>query len=326
MTECLVSTICVWTLSGSTTSLMVLTGPATGPNPLSCCPFTGLSTVCHIRAVPCYRARWLREIGFVGREYKRWYHQKPKCADNSQGFVSVRIQDFYPALVVFAYGVALSLVILILEIAYSKLQRRCREWRPAVRHSARSHQNTRTLLQNKTATKTAELRQSCDSGLADITENAPPDSSALTGGCRKALPKSTTLAKWVAGLRVGSTTSMCIVVVILERQTATVGMPLLSGLRTSLLHSPCLLATRYARYATALVATARSPKRLLKADHTVRYMFRHIMVISRCKYTNGRCNTEQCSSLATDFFLSISFITLPIANINISTYTAYIKI
>jgi hypothetical protein len=225
---------------------------------------------------------------------------------------------------VFAYGVALSLVILILEIAYSKLQRRCREWGPAVRHSAWSHQNTRTLLQKKTAT--AELRQSCDSGLADMTENAPPDSSALTGGCRKALPKSTTLVKWVAGLRVGSTTSMCIVVVILERQTATVGMPLLSGLRTSLLHSSCLLATRYARYATALVATARSPKRLLKADHTVRYMFRHIMVIRRCKCTNGRCNTEQCSSLATDFFLSISFITLPIANINISTYTAYIKI
>ena len=86
-----------------------------------------LSTVCHIRTVPCYRARWLREIGFVGREYKRWYHQKPKCADNSQGFVSVRIQDFYPALVVFAYGVVLSLLILILEIAYSKLQRQCRE-------------------------------------------------------------------------------------------------------------------------------------------------------------------------------------------------------
>ena len=126
-TECLVSTVCVWILSGSRTSLMVLTGPATGPNPLSCCPLTGLSTVCHNRTVFCCRARWLREIGFVGREYKRWYHQKPKCADNSQGFVSVRIQDFYPALVVFAYGVALSLVILILEIAYSKLQRRCRE-------------------------------------------------------------------------------------------------------------------------------------------------------------------------------------------------------
>ena len=85
------------------------------------------STLCHNRTVPCYRARWLREIGFVGREYKRWYHQKPKCADNSQGFVSVRIQDFYPALVVLAYGIVLSVVILILEIADSKLQRRCRK-------------------------------------------------------------------------------------------------------------------------------------------------------------------------------------------------------
>lgn len=72
-----------------------------------------------------YRARWLREIGFVGREYKRWYHQKPKCVDNSQGFVSVRIQDFYPALVVLAYGILLSVVILVLEIFCNKIHQRC---------------------------------------------------------------------------------------------------------------------------------------------------------------------------------------------------------
>ncbi|KAJ9593929.1 hypothetical protein L9F63_014643 [Diploptera punctata] len=44
------------------------------------------------------KARWLREIGFVGREYKRWFYQTPKCDSNSQGFVSVRLLDFYPVL------------------------------------------------------------------------------------------------------------------------------------------------------------------------------------------------------------------------------------
>jgi hypothetical protein len=72
-----------------------------------------------------YRARWLREIGFVGREYKRWYNQKPKCADNRQGFVSVQIQDFYPALVILAYGILFSVVILFLEVFWIKIHLRC---------------------------------------------------------------------------------------------------------------------------------------------------------------------------------------------------------
>ena len=167
---------------------MVLTGPATGPTPLSCCPITGLSTALHNRTVPCYRARWLREIGLVGREYKRWYHQKPKCADNSQGFVSVRIQDFYPALVVFAYGVVLSVVIVVLEIAYSKLQRRCREWGPAGRHSVRSHQDV-TAVQGSSWTKTIWCLRS-HKLRAGMTENEPPHTSAPTGGCRSPSTRS----------------------------------------------------------------------------------------------------------------------------------------
>jgi hypothetical protein len=104
--------------------------------------------MCHIRTVPFYRARWLKEIGFVGREYKRWYHQKPKCADNSHGFVSVRIQDFYPALVVLAYGILFSLAILVLEIVHNKTKLRCGGTGQAVA-SVRSHQNTAALQQKQ---------------------------------------------------------------------------------------------------------------------------------------------------------------------------------
>ncbi|GFG36262.1 hypothetical protein Cfor_12624 [Coptotermes formosanus] len=94
------------------------------------------------------KARWLKEIGFVGREYKRWYHQKPKCADNSHGFVSVRIQDFYPALVVLAYGILFSLAILVLEIVHNKTKLRCGGTGQAVA-SVRSHQNTAALQQKQ---------------------------------------------------------------------------------------------------------------------------------------------------------------------------------
>jgi uncharacterized protein (DUF983 family) len=65
------------------------------------------------------RARWLREIGLVGREYKRWFYQKPKCDSNTQGFVSVRIQDFYPVLYILLFGIISSFGILVAEIIYN---------------------------------------------------------------------------------------------------------------------------------------------------------------------------------------------------------------
>jgi hypothetical protein len=65
------------------------------------------------------RARWLREIGLVGRESRRWFYQKPKCDSNTQGFVSVRIQDFYPVLYILLFGIISSLGILVAEIIYN---------------------------------------------------------------------------------------------------------------------------------------------------------------------------------------------------------------
>jgi hypothetical protein len=68
------------------------------------------------------RARWLKETGMVDREYKRWFSQKPKCDANSQGFVSVRIKDFYPTLVVLSIGIICSAVLFILEFVYHKIK------------------------------------------------------------------------------------------------------------------------------------------------------------------------------------------------------------
>jgi uncharacterized protein (DUF983 family) len=62
----------------------------------------------------------LKEAGMVDREYKRWFSQKPKCDTQSQGFVSVRLKDFYPTLVVLSVGIICSATIFLLELTYHK--------------------------------------------------------------------------------------------------------------------------------------------------------------------------------------------------------------
>jgi hypothetical protein len=72
----------------------------------------------------CCSARWLKESGILNREHKYWIEQKPHCHASAEGFRSVRLQDFYPALLVYAYGLVLSAAVLIAEILHQKL--RCR--------------------------------------------------------------------------------------------------------------------------------------------------------------------------------------------------------
>ncbi|XP_069704781.1 ionotropic receptor 75a-like [Periplaneta americana] len=66
--------------------------------------------------------RWLRESGILDRETKYWIIQLPKCQGNAESFTSVRIQDFYPALLVLAYGAAIAVGFLVLENLYSRFK------------------------------------------------------------------------------------------------------------------------------------------------------------------------------------------------------------
>ncbi|XP_069702766.1 glutamate [NMDA] receptor subunit 1-like [Periplaneta americana] len=66
------------------------------------------------------RILWMREVGILGREEKRWYYQKPKCESGGQNFVSVGIQDFYPTLVILAYGILLSVGFLVVEAIHNR--------------------------------------------------------------------------------------------------------------------------------------------------------------------------------------------------------------
>jgi hypothetical protein len=68
------------------------------------------------------RTCWLRETGLIDREDGRWFYHKPKCETAGQNFVSVGIQEFYPALVVLAYGIVGCIGILIIEILFYKRQ------------------------------------------------------------------------------------------------------------------------------------------------------------------------------------------------------------
>jgi len=68
------------------------------------------------------RARWLKEVGLVEREHKRWFPQRSKCDSMSQGFVSVRLKDFYPTLVVLSCGLVCSVTLLLLELTHHKIK------------------------------------------------------------------------------------------------------------------------------------------------------------------------------------------------------------
>jgi hypothetical protein len=48
--------------------------------------------------------------------------QKPTCQASTEGFRSVRLQDFYPVLLVYAYGLLLAVALLVAETLRHKLR------------------------------------------------------------------------------------------------------------------------------------------------------------------------------------------------------------
>lgn len=57
----------------------------------------------------------IREHGIQDRLNHKIYPKRPLCEGSSQNFDSVRLSDFYPALLVFLYGVLLSIFFLVVE-------------------------------------------------------------------------------------------------------------------------------------------------------------------------------------------------------------------
>nr|ALA15335.1 ionotropic receptor 22 [Locusta migratoria] len=59
---------------------------------------------------------WLRETGLLKREWTRWVAQKPRCLNRDSGYAEVGLTEVSPALLMLCYGVAGSLVALLLEL------------------------------------------------------------------------------------------------------------------------------------------------------------------------------------------------------------------
>ncbi|XP_044264644.1 ionotropic receptor 75a-like [Tribolium madens] len=59
----------------------------------------------------------LAEHGVLDREKKHWHPRKPECIQSSQAFVTfhVGLDEFYPALLILLIGIAISLIVLIVE-------------------------------------------------------------------------------------------------------------------------------------------------------------------------------------------------------------------
>lgn len=61
------------------------------------------------------RLKWLREIGIIDVIQRRWVPRKPPC-EGSLGFNSIGITEVKPALMVLAFGFALSLATMLGEV------------------------------------------------------------------------------------------------------------------------------------------------------------------------------------------------------------------
>lgn len=59
------------------------------------------------------------EYGLQQRILNRFY-KKPQCSQTASSFTSVGIVDFYPALLVYLFGIILALLVFVVEITVNK--------------------------------------------------------------------------------------------------------------------------------------------------------------------------------------------------------------
>nr|XP_053608005.1 uncharacterized protein LOC128673874 [Plodia interpunctella] len=64
----------------------------------------------------------IQEHGLQYRENHLLYEKRPKCSGRGSSFISVSMVDCYPALLILSYGMAISLVLLFLEILYKRIK------------------------------------------------------------------------------------------------------------------------------------------------------------------------------------------------------------
>lgn len=70
----------------------------------------------------------IREHGIQSREIRKYFRNRPICSSQGQNYDSVRLIDCYAALLILAYGCALSLMLLLAEKLHVKLmQKKLRE-------------------------------------------------------------------------------------------------------------------------------------------------------------------------------------------------------
>lgn len=71
----------------------------------------------------CYNLQRLiqqHEVGIKKRLIQRWTPKKPTCdsAKKNRNYVSVSIKEILPTIILFGYGLLISLTVLVLELAY----------------------------------------------------------------------------------------------------------------------------------------------------------------------------------------------------------------
>ncbi|KAK3917510.1 Glutamate receptor ionotropic, kainate 2, partial [Frankliniella fusca] len=78
--------------------------------------------------------RWQRELGHLDRISRRWYASRPRCESGARGLMAIGIREVVPLLLLLTYGIALSLLCLLVECMSARRQQS-------------QHKTTRSLCQ-----------------------------------------------------------------------------------------------------------------------------------------------------------------------------------
>lgn len=73
------------------------------------------------------KLRWYREVGVLDGNHRRWIPGKPPCL-GSLGFNSIGLTEVRAPLMMIAIGYVLSLIILALEMLFTKTQPKLRRF------------------------------------------------------------------------------------------------------------------------------------------------------------------------------------------------------
>lgn len=67
----------------------------------------------------------------MNKQKRRWFPKKPACESGARDFMTVGLQEIKPALYLLIFGTFLSFIVMLVEIGFDRISKRCKS-KPSV--------------------------------------------------------------------------------------------------------------------------------------------------------------------------------------------------